>query len=157
MKRKVYIETSVASYLTARPSRDLVVAAHQEITAEWWENHRDRFDLYISELVLREASKGDPAASGRRIVQMAGIPLLPITNAAQELARSFVDRRIIPHKVVEDALHVAVAATQGMDFLLTWNCRHIANAEVIERLETACLELGLLLPTLCTPEQLMGD
>ena len=157
MKRKVYIETSVASYLTARPSRDLVVAAHQELTTEWWENHRDRFDLYISELVLREASKGDAAASARRMAQLAGIPSLPIDDAAQELARSFVDRRIIPQKVVEDALHVAVAATQGMDFLLTWNCRHIANAEVIERLEAACLELGLLLPTLCTPEQLMGD
>lgn len=91
------------------------------------------------------------------ILQLAGIPLLPIDDAAQELAQSFVDRRIVPDKVVDDALHVAIAATQGMDCLLTWNCRHIANAEVIERLEAACLELGLLLPTLCTPEQLMGD
>lgn len=157
MRRKVYIETSVASYLTARPSRDLVVAAHQEITVEWWTNHRQRFDLYISELVLREASKGDPEAAARRIAQLSGIPLLPIDEAVQDLARSFVSRRIVPEKVVEDALHVAVAASQGMDFLLTWNCRHIANAEVIEKLEGACLELGLLLPTLCTPEQLMGD
>ena len=157
MKRRVYIETSVASYLTARPSRDLIVAAHQEITAEWWANQRRRFDLYISELVLREASKGDPAAAARRIAELAGIPLLPIDGAVQELARSFVERRIVPENVVEDALHIAVAASQGMDFLLTWNCRHIANAEVIERLEAACLKLGLLLPTLCTPEQLMGD
>ena len=88
---------------------------------------------------------------------LAGIPLLPIDDAVQELARWFVDRLIVPEKVVEDALHVAVAASQGMDFLLTWNCRHIANAEVIDKLEAVCLEFGFLLPTLCTPEQLMGD
>ena len=145
------------SYLTARPSRDLVVAAHQELTAEWWASPRLRFDLYISELVLLEASKGDPVASARRMEALAGIPLLPIDDAVQELARWFVDRLIVPEKVVEDALHVAVAASQGMDFLLTWNCRHIANAEVIDKLEAVCLEFGFLLPTLCTPEQLMGD
>jgi hypothetical protein len=153
MRRKVYIETSVASYLTARPNRDLIVAAHQEITAEWWTTHRPRFDLYVSELVLLEASKGDPTAAISRLNRLAGIPSLPINDAVQELARSFVERRIVPEKVVEDALHVAVAAIQGMDFLLTWNCRHIANAEIIKRLDAACADLGLRLPILCTPEQ----
>jgi len=153
MRRKVYIETSVASYLTARPSRDLIVAAHQEITAEWWTTHRPRFDLYVSELVLLESSKGDPTAAISRLKRLAGIPSLPIDDAVQELARSFVERRIVPEKVVEDALHVAVAAIQGMDFLLTWNCRHIANAEIIKRLDAACADLGLRLPILCTPEQ----
>ena len=157
MKRKVYIETSVASYLTARLSRDLVVAAHQELTVEWWTNHRRRFDLYISELVLLEVAKGDPLAAARRTEELVGIPLLPIGGAVNDLARSLVDRRIVPRKAVEDALHVAVATILGMDFLLTWNCRHIANAEVSKKLEAACLQLGFRLPTLCTPEQLMGD
>ena len=157
MKRKVYIETSVASYLTARPSRDLVVAAHQDLTFEWWTKRRQQFDLYISELVLREASKGDPAAAARRLDELAGIPLLPFNDFVEDLARSFVDSGIVPEKAADDAMHVAVATSQGMDFLLTWNCRHIANAEVIERLEAACLQLGFLLPALCTPEQLMGD
>jgi len=157
MKRKVYVETSVASYLTARPSRDLVVAAHQELTLEWWTNSRQRFDLFISELVLREASKGDPSAAAKRVSELAGIPLLPINDDVATLARSLIDRRVVPERAVEDALHLAVAVSHGMDFLLTWNCRHIANAEVIERLEDACLQLGLQVPTLCTPEQLMGD
>jgi PIN domain len=157
VKRKVYIETSVASYLTACPSRDLVVAAHQQLTLEWWANQRQRFHLYISELVLREASKGDPYAAERRMAELAGIPLLPISDAAVDLARSLVDRRIVPRAAVEDALHVALATSHGMDFLLTWNCRHIANAEVIGKLELECVRFGFLLPTLCTPEQLMGD
>ena len=157
MRRKVYIETSVASYLTARPSRDLVVAAHQELTLEWWANHRQRFELYISELVLREASRGDPSAAAKRVAELDGIPLLPLDDVAKDLARSFIYRRLVPDKAVEDAMHVAVATSQGMDFLLTWNCRHIANAEVIEKLEQACLQLGFFLPALCTPEQLMGD
>jgi len=157
MKRRVYIETTVASYLTARPSRDLVVAAHQEITAEWWADHRQRFDLYISELVLREARRGDESAAARRLEELAGIEVLDFDDETRELARLFVMRKLIPQKAVEDAFHIAVATAQGMHFLLTWNCRHIANAEVIERLEAVCLELGYRMPILCTPEQLMGD
>ncbi len=157
MGRKVYIETTIVSYLTARPSRDLVVAAHQQITSDWWANHRHRFDLYISELVLIEASRGDPSAAERRAKALSGIPRLPMNETAEDLARWFVERKIVPEQAVEDALHVALAVSHGLDFLLTWNCRHLANAEVIERLETTCLEQGYLLPRLCTPEQLMGD
>ena len=157
MKRKVYIETSVASYLTARPSRDLVVAAHQELTAEWWANHRERFEVYISEIVLREAARGDESAAAKRLAELEGIDVLTLDDCARALARLFVERGLIPKKAIEDAFHVAVATAQGMDFLLTWNCRHIANAEIVERLEAACLELGYRMPTLCTPEQLMGD
>lgn len=157
MKRRVYIETTVASYLTARPSRDPVVVAHQEITLEWWTDHRQRFDLYISELVLREAGRGDESAAPKRLAELAGIQVLDLDNAASELARLFVLRKLIPEKAVEDAFHVGVATAQGVDFLLTWNCRHIANAEIIERLEALCLEVGYRMPTICTPEQLMGD
>lgn len=157
MKRRVYIETTVASYLTARPSRDLVVAAHQELTIEWWTKHKQRFDLYISDIVLREAARGDAVAAGKRLAELNGIDVLALDDVARDLARAFMERGLIPEKAVEDALHVAVATAQGMDFLLTWNCRHIANAEVVERLEAACLELGYRMPVLCTPEQLMGD
>jgi hypothetical protein len=157
MKRKVYIETSVASYLAARPSRDLVVAAHQELTADWWAIHRRRFDLYVSEIVLREAARGDAAAAAKRLAELDGIGVLTLDDGARALARLFVERGVIPRKALEDAFHVAVATSQGMDFLLTWNCKHIANAEVIERLGAVCLELGYRMPTLCTPEQLMGD
>lgn len=107
--------------------------------------------------MLREASKGDPAAAARRMAELTGIPLLPLNEVVEDLALSLLERGIVPEKAVEDAMHVAAATSQGMDFLLTWNCRHIANAEVIKRLESACLQLGFLLPTLCTPEQLMGD
>jgi hypothetical protein len=157
LKRRVYIETTVASYLTARPSRDLVVAAHQELTIEWWTKHRQRFDLYISDIVLRESARGDELAAAKRLGELGGIDVLVLNDVTRELARLFLERRLIPEKAVEDALHVAVATAQGMDFLLTWNCRHIANAEVMERLEAVCLELGYRLPILCTPEQLMGD
>jgi hypothetical protein len=157
MKRKVYIETSVASYLTARTSQDLVVAAHQKLTTEWWANHRWRFDIYVSDIVLREAARGDESAAAKRLPELEGIDVLALNDGARELARIFVERKLIPERAVEDALHVAVATSQGMHFLLTWNWRQIANAEIVERLEAACLELGYRLPVLCTPEQLMGD
>ncbi|MFN7925432.1 MAG: type II toxin-antitoxin system VapC family toxin [Bryobacteraceae bacterium] len=155
--RRVYVETTIASYLTAHRSRDLVVAAHQELTIEWWGMHRHRFALFVSEVVLTESGRGDPAAATRRLVELQGIQILELNDRARELARAFVDRRLIPEKAVEDALHVAVATVGGMDFLLTWNCRHIANAEVVDRLGAVCLEFGYRMPVLCTPEQLMGN
>lgn len=151
MKRSVYIETSVASYLTARPSRDLVVAAHQELTAEWWARDRQRFDLYISGLCWKrrpEEMRQQPQSDCR---SWRGSQSLASTSALWSL------RKLIPQKALEDALHVAIATVEGMDFLLTWNCRHIANAEIMRRLEAACLELGYRMPLLCTPEQLVGD
>ena len=157
MKPKVYVETTIASYLTARPNRDLVIAAHQELTLEWWADHRQRFDTFVSDFVLSESAKGDPSAAARRLAELKGIPVLKLDDDSRELARAFVQRRLIPEKVLEDAFHVAIATTQGMDFLLTWNCRHIANAEIVGRLEAVCRDFGYQIPTLCTPEQLMGE
>ncbi|MBK5293873.1 MAG: type II toxin-antitoxin system VapC family toxin [Acidobacteriia bacterium] len=145
------------SYLTSSPSRDLVVAAHQELTGEWWIQHKNRFEVFVSDLVLQEAAKGDEKAAVKRLAELAGVPVLETTDEAKELAREFVARGLIPEKAIEDAFHVAIATAQGMDFLLTWNCRHIANAEIAGRLEALCEELGYGMPTLCTPEQLMGD
>lgn len=157
MKPKVYLETTIASYLTARTSRDLVVAAHQELTAEWWNQHRNRFRLFVSGLVLQEAGGGDQEAAARRLAELRGIAVLGLNDEVRELARRFLESGLIPAKAVEDAFHVAIATLHGMDYLLTWNCRHIANAEIIRRLVELCEELGYELPTLCTPEQLMGS
>lgn len=157
MKRRVYVETTIASYLTARPSRDLVAAAHQKLTIDWWATHRERFDLCVSDLVLSEAARGDEAVAAKRLAELQGIRVLAVDENARDLARKFMERKLMPVKAVDDAFHVAIATTQGMDFLPTWNCRHIANAEVIERLDAVCREHGFQMPTLCTPEQLMGE
>lgn len=152
----VYVETSVVSYLVARPSRDLVVAGHQQLTAEWWEHHRHRFDLFVSALVLREAGLGDAVLAQRRMEALRGIPVLDLRPEAAALAREMVERGPVPAKAAVDAAHIALAAVQGIAFLLTSNCKHIANAEMQPALERICRARGYLLPVLCTPEQLMG-
>jgi hypothetical protein len=131
--------------------------AHQELTGEWWNQHRHRFSLYISALVLEEAGAGDAEVAARRIAELDGIAVLDLTEEARELAKRFLGSGLIPPKAVEDAFHVAIATVHGMDYLLTWNCRHIANAEITHRLAEVAEELGYELPALCTPEQLMGD
>lgn len=153
MGAKVYIETSVVSYLTALPSRDLVVAAHQQLTHAWWTT-KDAFELYVSEAVLAEAGAGDPSAAARRLAAVGALPVLAINNEAADLAAHLVEAGILPRKAFVDALHVAAAAVHGMDFLLTWNCAHIANARVRAKVEEQCRSLGLQPPTICTPEEL---
>jgi hypothetical protein len=153
MSTKVYIETSVVSYLTSFPSRDIVVAAHQQITHAWWAT-RERYDLYVSEAVLAEAGGGDPLAAERRLSALANVPVLMITGEVGNLAARFVDDGALPRKAFVDALHVAAAAVHGMDFLLTWNCAHIANARIRARLESSCRWHGLRPPMICTPEEI---
>lgn len=155
MAPKVYLETSVVSYLTAFPSRDIVVAAHQQITHEWWAA-KDRFELYVSEAVLAEAGAGDPAAAARRLATLADLPILAISSEAEDLGTRLVEAGILPRKAFVDALHVAAAAVNGMDFLLTWNCSHIANARVRAKVEELCRSIGLQPPIICTPEELQG-
>lgn len=152
-KRRVYLETTIVSYLTGRPSRDLVIAAHQEITLEWWER-RDAFELFVSEAVLQEASGGDSGAAARREAVLEGIAVLEVTSIATDLARRLLAANALPPKAVVDAVHVAVAAVSGMDYLLTWNCAHIANAATRSTIERACREAGFSPPMICTPEEL---
>ena len=128
-RRKVYLETSVISYLTARPSKTILGAAHQQITAAWWEQ-RAAYELLVSESVLRECAAGDAAAAQKRLALVADLPLLRITENALDIAQALLERRIIPSKAAEDALHIAIATTHAVDYLLTWNCRHIANPEL---------------------------
>ncbi len=155
MKPKVYLETTIISYLAARPSRDIIIAAHQELTNEWWENRRKRFDLFVSQLVIQEAKSGDKEAARKRLGLLEPIPLLELNDKAISLARILMNDAI-PPKAVEDALHIAVAAIHGMDYLLTWNCKHIANAEKEHAIAAVCRGNNYEPPIICTPEELMG-
>ena len=157
MKSRLYLETTIPSYLTSRPSRDLIIASHQELTREWWEKRRDTFQLYISQLVVDEASAGDPVAARERLKVLQDLPLLDITPEVTELATSILASGKIPRKAATDAAHIAIAAVHGMDFLVTWNCVHIANAVIAKALVSLCREHGPECPVICTPEELFGE
>ena len=155
MKRTVYIETSVVSYLTSRPSRDLVIAANQAITREWWTGAADRFETYASQLVVAEAAAGDPSAARDRLAIIESMMLLGTTPEAAALARRLVESAAVPRRAADDAAHIAIAAASGVDFLVTWNFRHIANAALRVRINRVCLEAGYEPPIICTPNELM--
>lgn len=148
-----YVETSVISYLAAWPSRDVIVFGHQQTTHEWWALHRSRFSLHVSALVLRD---GDPHAVADRLAVLEGIPSLEIKPQTTALAQQLLAEGSLPRKAAADALHIAIAATHGINYLLTWNCRHIANAEMRPLIERVCRNEGFTSPLLCTPEELMG-
>ena len=157
MKPKVYIETSIPSYLTARPSNDLRVAANQNTTIEWWENQRPCFDLFISEFVVAEVILGDSEVALKRLEIVADLPKLSISEAVRTLAKSLISDGAIPPKAEIDAYHIAVAAVNGVEYLLTWNCVHIANAIMRTKIEEVCRRQGFEPPIICTPQELMED
>lgn len=155
MKRKVYIETSVISYLTARPSRTIIGAAHQQITQAWWER-RAEYELLVSQAVWQECALGNAEAASRRLAVLEGLDVLAVTEEMISLAEELIARRLIPAKALEDSLHIAVATLHHVDFLLTWNCRHIANPVIQEGIAEHLEQQGLFLPIICTPEELLG-
>lgn len=155
MRPTAYVETSVVSYLTARPSRDVVIAAYQEITREWWSEASDRFDLVASALVVAEARAGDPEAARTRLEALEGIVLLDAIPDAEDLARALVETGVVPRQAVDDAAHIAIAVTNGVDFLVTWNFRHIANAAMRTCIEQVCRGAGYEPTVICTPNELM--
>ena len=157
MKPKVYLETTIISYLTARSSRDLIVAANQQVTQDWWQMRRSLFDLFVSAAVVREASGGDESAARQRLEEIRDIPLLTLTADAVALAERLVRELPLPERAITDAVHIAVAATNGMDYLMTWNCRHLANAALRSKIEDVCREQGYEPPVICTPQELMED
>jgi predicted nucleic acid-binding protein len=157
VKPKVYLETTVISYLAARPSRDIVVAAHQELRRQRWEQRRQDYHLVVSEVVLRESEAGDADAAQRRTTTLAGIDVLEAGESALELAEELVRRGVVPASAAEDALHIAIAVTHGVDYLLTWNCAHIANAAMRRAIENVCVEQGYEPTVLCTPEELSEE
>ena len=154
-KPKVYLETTIISYLAARPSRDLIVAANQQMTQEWWQSRRAMFDSFVSEAVIKEASHGDESAARQRLEEIEGIPLLTLTAGAASLAEKLIGELPLPERAVTDAVHVAIAITNGMDYLLTWNCKHLANAVLRSKIEDVCREQGYEPPVICTPQELM--
>ena len=156
-KLTVYLETSVIGYATSRPSRDLVVAGRQQITREWFSAGADKYELFVSQLVSSEASAGDEDVARERAAFLHGIPRLGITEAAGDLASKLVDSGAVPQRAAEDALHIAVAAVHGVEFLLTWNYKHIANATMRQAIERVCREAGYEPPVICTPEELTND
>ena len=152
----VYIETSVISYLTARPSPVLLAAAHQQVTREWWDNRRQCFEQFVSPLVLDEAGRGDPEAAARRLAALDGFAVLEPTQPAAELVDILISDGALPRVARDDATHVAIATVHRMDYLLTWNCRHIDNAEAKPLIRSVCAVHGYTCPEICTPEELMG-
>jgi len=153
----VYLETSFLSYLVALPSRDLVIAAHRQITAEWWNTQRDEFDCFISQFVIDEASPGDPEEIRKRMEIVKYLNAFEVTVEAEELAGHIVGSGIIPQMAVNDAPHIAVAAVHGIDYILTWNCKYLANAQILKKVRAVCQARGYQTPDVCTPEELMED
>ncbi len=156
-KPKVYIETTIISYLTARPSNELLIGAHQELTNKWWNTKKDEFDLYVSELVIQEAGSGDEYAAKRRIESLELLPRLKFDVLSRNLAAKLARATQLPVRAAADAAHIAIAVANGMDYLLTWNCRHIANAQLRRTIEEVCELQGFSAPIICTPEELMEN
>ncbi len=153
----VYIETSVVSYLTALPARDLLAAAWQNATDRWWEMRRQRFELVTSQLVIDEATEGHPEAARRRLDALAGLPHLSMPDPVIELATVLLAEGALPEKATDDAVHLAVCAYHAVDYLLTWNCRHLDNAEMKPLMRAVCAVQGYKCPEICTPLELMGE
>jgi len=157
MNRRVYIETTVISYLAARASRDVIIKAHQEVTHAWWLKRRKDFEPMVSDVVIEELGRGDKTAAARRLAYARNLDVVLSGESAIFLARLLLKKRAVPVVAEVDALHIGVAAVNGADFLLTWNCRHIANAEMRAKIGAVCREAGYEPPVICTPEELMGD
>ncbi|MFN0076564.1 MAG: type II toxin-antitoxin system VapC family toxin [Prosthecobacter sp.] len=155
MKPSVYIETTIPSYLVARPSRDVVLAGHQEATRDFWVQRRQEFDLFISSYVIEESRGGEAEMAAKRLESLKGIPMLADTPESDALALRLIARLGLPQKAESDAYHIAIAAVHSMDFLLTWNCTHINNLHMLRRIEETCREAGFVPPVIGTPDELI--
>ena len=155
-KNTVYIETSIVSYLTARPSNDLLAAAWQKATIDWWDMQRNQFDLYTSDIVIDEEGKGDRKAAARRLNALANIPLLAITDEVTALSKALIQAEALPKNAIGDSLHIALSAVHAIDYLLTWNYRHIDNARTKPIIRSICTTNRCAYPEICTPFELMG-
>lgn len=153
----LYIETSIVSYLRQKPSTHVVTAARQLLTHRWWDFERQKYDLVISQYVIDEASAGDPALAAERLKSLDGIPLLPHALEIPHIASKIMSLGVLPLNAQLDALHIAIVAHHRIQYLLTWNCKHIANARILPRIHDALTDLGIPIPIICTPEELLGD
>ena len=154
---RIYLESTIPSYVVARPARDLLQAARQQLTQDWWAWKRGDHDLFTSQLVLDEVAFGEPAMAQLRVAVLQGVPLVRVTDEVMELARAILASRLLPATADRDATHIALASAHEMDILLSWNCRHIANATIQARLRRLADAAGFALPVICTPEELMDN
>ena len=152
----VYIETTVISYLVSRPSRDILVAAHQQTTYDWWTSRRQEFECFISQVVIDEMQVGDNSAAEKRIAEIGDLEVLEATIEAERLTEAIIGSGAIHKRAVRDAAHIAISAVNEIDYLLTWNCKHLANAQIIRKVALICNSIGYSMPVICTPEELMG-
>ena len=157
MRSRLYVETSVVSYLTARPGRDVIALAHQELTRDWWSRARLEFEMYASRLVVAEAQLGNPEAAAARLAILEPVRLLNETPECRELASKLLAAGGLPKKAASDALHIAIATVHGMDYLVTWNCKHIANARMLRFVTETCRAEDFEPPVICTPEELIEE
>jgi hypothetical protein len=153
----VYIETSIVSYLRQRPSSQIIAAARQVLTHRWWDHESNNYELVISQYILDEAAEGDPELSLERLNALNGIPLLKLDPKIANIATEIMSRSVLPEKAQVDALHIAVASYHKIDYLLTWNCKHIANAKILPRIHKVLSDLDCKIPMICTPEEMLGD
>ncbi len=150
----VYIETTIIGYLTAWPRKDPLVAGQQKLTREWWDRERGDFDLVTSAVVRSEAAAGDAKAAAERLDVLDKLRFLAVTPESVSLAQALIARLAIPATEARDAAHVGIAAAHGVNYLLTWNCRHLANATLRPKIELVCREQGFEPPIICTPQEL---
>jgi hypothetical protein len=153
----VYIETSIVSYLRQQPSSQIVTAARQLLTHRWWNEERSQYGLVISQYVIDEASAGNPALAAERMQLLDEIPLLPHAPEIVQLANEIMSLGILPDKAEVDGLHIAAVAYHEIQYLLTWNCKHIANAKILPRIHDLLIRQAIPIPIICTPEELLGD
>ena len=154
---RIYIESTIPSYVVARPARDLLQAARQQLTRDWWDFQRGKHELFTSQVVLDEVAFGERAMAQIRLDLLDGVPILQVTNEVKTLARKVLESGLLPGTADRDAVHIALASAYEMDILLSWNCRHIANAAIQARLRKLAEAAGFTLPVICTPEELMED
>lgn len=157
VKPTLYIETSVISYLVAKPSRDIIVAANQQVTHEWWEQRLDDYDAYVSDIVIREAKEGNKEYAQKRLDAIKNLTNLEMTTTVVSLSNHIIDTGTLPTKAKVDALHIAISSFYHIQYLITWNCKHIANAHIRSKIESVCKKFGYNLPTICTPLEFLGE
>lgn len=155
-KSSVYLETTIIGHLVGRIHPDPVIAGRQKVTREWWDDEKEGYRLIISQVVVDECGAGDASAARERLEILQGLEFVPNSNDAQTLAATLVDRCAVPASEPRDAFHIAIAAANGVEYLLTWNFKHIANATTRELIEQTCRDAGCQPPIICTPEELRG-
>jgi hypothetical protein len=155
MKTSVYVETTVISYLTANISRDLLIAAHQQSTIDWWHTVRPTVECYISPLVINEITHGDEQLAKRRLEAVEGFALLGVNEEIEKLAEQYYAAIELPDRAKADGFHLATASWYRVEYMLSWNLKHIASGRVRKIIREVNDQLGIYTPVICTPEELM--